>query len=208
MSKRAQDEKHDSAVAGEYPSCGDGQPRTWRNEPMKKTKKANQTDSRTRRISRHSLRSALLDNLGSSVLELALIMPVFVMMFMMAVEGGRMAYFGIEVSNAARAGVAYAAQSTATSTSTSAIKTAASNDAPDLTSISALTVTPSLACQCANGTSFTTISCGTASTTCVSPSHTIKYVQVNTSAQVSSVLKYPGLPTTYNLQGQAIMRIE
>jgi Flp pilus assembly protein TadG len=178
---------------------------------MKKTKRTSQTDSQDKRaqwISRLSLRSALLDNRGSSVLELALVMPVFVMMFMMAVEGGRMAYFGIEVSNAARAGVAYAAQSTATSTSTSAIQTAASNDAPDLTSISALTVTPILACQCANGTSFTTISCGTASTTCVSPSRTIKYVQVSTSAQVSSMLRYPGLPTTYNLQGQATMRIE
>jgi Flp pilus assembly protein TadG len=175
---------------------------------MKKTKETRQTASHTQRIRRHSLRSVLLDDLGSSVMELALIMPVFVMMLMMTVEGGRMAYYGIEVSNAARAGVAYAAQSTATSTGTSAIQTAASNDAPDLTSISGLTVTPSIACQCANGTSFTTISCGTASTTCVSPSRTIKYVQVNTSAQVNTVLRYPGLPTTYNLQGQAIMRIE
>ena len=119
-----------------------------------------------------------------------------------------MAYFAIEVSNAAGAGVAYGAQSTATSTQTTAIQTAAANDAPNLTKIGTLTVTSAIACQCANGTSFTSISCGTANTTCVSPSRTIKYVQVNTSAPVNSMFKYPGLPTIYTLQGQAVMRIE
>jgi hypothetical protein len=31
---------------------------------------------------------------------------------------------------------------------------------------------------------------------------------VNTSAPVNSMFRYPGLPTSYTLLGQAVMRIE
>jgi Flp pilus assembly protein TadG len=175
---------------------------------MKKMTQPDLQEKRTWRIGWPQLRSALKDTLGSGVLELGLIMPTFALLLVVAAEGGRMAYFAIEVSNAARAGVAYGSQSTATSTQTTAIQTAASNDAPNLTRIGTLTVTSSIACQCASGTSFTTITCGSVSTACISPSHAIKFVQVNTSAPVSSMFRYPGLPTIYTLQGQAIMRIQ
>jgi Flp pilus assembly protein TadG len=155
-----------------------------------------------------ALRTALRDNLGSAVLELGLVMPTLALLLVVAAEGGRMAYFAIEVSNAAGAGAAYGAQSTATSTMTTAIQTAAANDAPNLTRIATLTVTSAIACQCTDGTSFTSISCGTSSTTCVSPSRTIKYLRVNTSAPVGGLFRYPGLPTIYTLRGQAVMRIE
>ena len=175
---------------------------------MKITTQAGPQHARPRTLGRLPLRSILKDTLGSGVLELGLIMPAFALLLVVAAEGGRMAYFAIEVSNAARAGVAYASQSTATSTQTTAIQTAAANDAPNLTKIATLTVTPSIACQCANGTTFTTISCGTASSTCTSPSRTVKYAQVNTSAPVNSMFRFAGLPTIYTLQGQAVMRIQ
>ena len=43
--------------------------------------------------------------------------------------------------------------------------------------------------------------------TAVSPSRVVKYVQVSTSATVNSMFNYPAIPTSYRLQGLAVMRI-
>jgi hypothetical protein len=125
-----------------------------------------------------------------------------------------MEYFSIEATNAARAGAAYAAQGTAfaATTNLAAIQTAAENDAPDLTSVSTLTVTSSTACQCDNAGVFTptgtTESCTVAASTCLSPGRVITYVQVNTSAPVSTIWSWPGFPSSITVLGQAIMRIK
>ena len=57
------------------------------------------------------LRRNLRENSGQAFVELALVLPIFILLLVGAAEVGRLAYASIEVSNAARAGVAYAAQS-------------------------------------------------------------------------------------------------
>jgi Flp pilus assembly protein TadG len=162
-------------------------------------------NKRARPIGTLTLRAALADNFGGALVDLAAIIPIFSLLLIGMFEFGRLAYFSIEVSNAARAGAAYAAQSDATSTYTAGIQTAAQNDAPNLTNITTLTVTPTTVCQCDNSGTFTTMTSCTA--TCSSPGRVITYAQVNTSASVGGVISLPQFPISYTLTGQAIMRV-
>jgi hypothetical protein len=129
-------------------------------------------------------------------------MPMFTVLLAGAADFARLAYAGIEVSNAARAGVQYGAQNRITAMDIAGMKLAATNDGPDVTSMSA---TASNSCVCTSGA---TITCANAATACVAPARTLQYVQVNTTAAVRTLFHYPGLPATFNLTGQASMRVE
>ena len=150
---------------------------------------------------------------GSALVELAVVAPIFILLMVGAADFGRVEYFSLEASNSARAGVAYAAQGSTFATNSSAIQTAARNDAPNLTNVATLTVTSNPVCQCNNAGVFTTIgttasACASATASCVSPSRVINYVQVHSSAPVSTIFTYPGFPSSFTVQGQATMRIQ
>jgi Flp pilus assembly protein TadG len=138
---------------------------------------------------------------GSSILEVSLLMPLFVVMLLGAVQFGWLAYYSIEVKNAAYAGASYGAENHATASNTAAIQLAAADDAANL---SAMTVTVTNSCVCSDGT---TITCADAVANCTSPARIVEYVQVNTSATLNSLFSYH-FPSSYALQGQAIMRVE
>ena len=140
---------------------------------------------------------------GQALVELALVLPVFILLLVGAVEVGRLAYASIEVSNAARAGVAYGSQNHTTASDTVNIQLAATKEAPNITSLQTPVVTQ--VCSCSNGTSIT---CANAGTTCVSPAHIIEYVQVKTSAPVNTLFHFPGIGSTVTFRGYAIMRVE
>jgi hypothetical protein len=72
----------------------------------------------------------------------------------------------------------------------------------DSLNISGLSATPTHFCKCGDGSASTC-----AATDCAS-SHIVLYVQVNTSAAVNPLIYVPGLPKSYTLRGQAIMRVE
>jgi len=161
----------------------------------------------------------LQSDTGSAFVELALVLPLLTLVLIGAVELGRIAYFAIEVSNAARAGVAYGAQGPTTAVDTSNIKNAAQLDAADVPS---LTVTSSTSCVCetvntSTGAMITTnmADCSTmAATLCpaLAPSSgnrniQVNYVEVSTSANVSTMFRYPGIPTSFTLSGFSKMRV-
>jgi Flp pilus assembly protein TadG len=150
-------------------------------------------------ISKLGRRMAIRDTIGQSLIELALVAPLFILLLIGAAEFGRLAYAGIEVSNAARAGVQYGAQSHTTASDNSGMQLAATNDAANIAGVSA---TATHSCSCADGSSSTC-----AATDC-SASRIIEFVQVNTTATVDPLLYYPGLPHTFTMRGQAIMRVE
>lgn len=150
-------------------------------------------------------RAAKRDDLGQALVELALLFPVFILLLLGAAEFGYLAYAAIEVTNAARAGVAYGAQSHITASDYSGMQTAATNDGPNLGGLSA---TATNFCACSSAPS-TQVSCSTVLASCsTAPLHTLEYVQVNTTAAISPLFNYPGLSKTYTLTGQAIMRVE
>ena len=180
---------------------------------MSSIHRQNSGSTQTGRIRNLLLRLVLGESRGSALVELAVVSPIFILLMVGAADLGRVEYFSIEASNSARAGVAYAAQGSTFSTNTSAIQTAAKNDAPNLTSVTTLTVTSNPVCQCDNAGVFTTIgstasACASAAASCSSPSRVINYVQVNSSAPVSTIFTYPGLPSSITVQGHAIMRIQ
>jgi Flp pilus assembly protein TadG len=157
-------------------------------------------------ILRHNLR----ENSGQAFVELALVLPIFILLIVGIAEIGRLAYASIEVSNAARAGVAYAAQSHTTAQDSANIQLAATRDAPNITT---LTATPSYSCSCESlGGVFTAPgSCAgisTAAGSCPTPSRIVLYVQVTTSAPVNTLFHYPGIPNSLTLRGFANMRVE
>jgi Flp pilus assembly protein TadG len=155
-------------------------------------------------------RGHLQEDKGQAFVELALVLPIFILLLVGAAEIGRLAYASIEVSNAARAGVAYAAQNHTTAQDSTNIQTAASSDAPNITT---LTATPTYSCSCESTTGGMTApgSCtgiSTAAGSCPSPSRIVLYVQVTTSAPVNTLFNYPGIPSSITLRGFANMRVE
>jgi Flp pilus assembly protein TadG len=157
-------------------------------------------------------RISIHDDSGQAFVELALVLPMLILLIVGGVEIGRLAYADIEVSNAARAGVAYAMQSHTTASEDDAIETAAKQDAPNLPGL-IVDKPATLTCYCETKAGVTTAfpSCdpGVANTTaCPSPSVIVEYVQVNTHASIDTVFHLPAIPNTVTLRGTAIMRVE
>jgi len=137
---------------------------------------------------------------GQSVLEVALLAPVLLLMLVGAIEIGRYAYFAIEATNAARAGVQYGAQNLIDSKDLAGITTAAQNDAPELAS---LNVSARNLCACSTNPSHYV---GCPAKHC-GAGHAVVFLEVGTTAQVPSLFHYPGLPATFTANGKAIMRV-
>ena len=137
---------------------------------------------------------------GMAIVEFAILVPALMMLLIGLVEMGRFAYYSIIVANAARAGAQYGAQSLATAADSNGMTQAALNDGQNITGLSVPTP-PSNFCQCADG------GASTCEATDCSSSHRLTYVQVDTRGTYSSLFNYPGLPSTFTVNSQAIMQV-
>lgn len=159
---------------------------------------------------------------GSAFVELALVLPLLSLVLVGAAELGRIAYFAIEVSNAARAGAAYGSQNSSTAandaTHQGLVKSAALADAPELAQVAGSSFQATVAtledCETVNSDGSVTESVpvpypmATACTSITGQTNTIvNYVKVTTTAQVSTMFRYPGIPTSFTLSGSAQMRV-
>jgi Flp pilus assembly protein TadG len=135
---------------------------------------------------------------GQASVELALSLPLLLMMFLVVVETGRAFYIAISVANAARAGVQYGSQSLTTAADNAGMQTAATNDAPNLVGMTAIATH---FCICSDGSSSTCLA-----TDCAS-SHRLLYTQVNTSASYTPLINFMGVLPSMAVPGQAIMRV-
>ncbi len=134
---------------------------------------------------------------GSALIELALLLPVFVMLLVGSIDFGRAFYASIEVASAAQAAACYGTQQPS---DLAGMRAAAALDASEINN---LTTNVSTGCQCADGSSVQP-GCQSPPTSCTA--NIVTYVQVTTSSTYSPMLHYPGLPATFNLQGNARMR--
>lgn len=134
---------------------------------------------------------------GQALVETALIFPILLALLIGAAEFARVAYAAIEITNAARAGAQYGAQSGYTVSDTTGIATATSKDAANVTG---LVTTSTIACVCSDGTASTC-----ANTDCAN-SHTEEILTVNTQATIDPLIHVPGLPPTYILKGKAVQK--
>jgi Flp pilus assembly protein TadG len=145
-------------------------------------------------------RSAWRTEAGQSILEIALALPIFILMFCGMVDLGRWIFLGIEVSSAARAAVQYGSLNRITAVDNAGMTEAANSDTPD---IAGLIVTPKPFCQCSN-------SLGT-NAVCVLGScpnnRLILFLEVDTSATYVPWARYPGIASSIAVNSKAVMRV-
>jgi Flp pilus assembly protein TadG len=135
---------------------------------------------------------------GQTAVELALALPLLVVLLMFVAEFLRIYYTAIELNNAARAGVQYGINSPANAADVQGMQQAALNDGSDITG---MTATASQYCECSNGSS---VSCGTANAC----SDERVYVEVDTTATFNTLTDWPGIPKSIALSGRAVMRAQ
>jgi Flp pilus assembly protein TadG len=143
---------------------------------------------------------------GQSLVEIALTLPVLIALLVGAAEFASVAYVAIEVSNAAKAAVAYGAQSPTTVSDTTGIQNAAILDASNIT-LTSSNVTVSTLGVCSSGASCTG---APNNTTCTNTDcqtnagdHIETILTVGTSYTFKPAVHLPGLPASYTLRGHA-----
>jgi Flp pilus assembly protein TadG len=133
---------------------------------------------------------------GQTVVELAMLLPLLLVLCVGVIEIGRYAYFDILIANAARAGAQYGAQSLIQAADLNGITAAAQNDG-----LNGMTVTAIQECGCPGGTP------GACPTT--APCAQQVYVQVTASDTYNSLFGFRWLPvpTQLNLSSTVTMRV-
>ena len=153
---------------------------------------------------------------GQAMLEVALVLPILLILALGVIEIGRYAYIVILVGNAARAGADYGAQSHLQSIDTTGIQNAAYYDFAGTTSSSTiktngqlysnLTVTSAVSCGCDSGGTITSYGCTTATYanagTCATGNWVV-VVSVTASGTFNSLFRYPGIPATLSVSKTA-----
>ncbi len=118
---------------------------------------------------------------AQSLIELALLMPLFILILLGSATFAQFAWASVLTSNAARAGASFGAQNPANAGNTGGIQAAATADSINL---SGLTTTSGVTCVCSSGATigncFTT-----ALTDCPAPATITDYVTVNTTSTIS-----------------------
>lgn len=138
---------------------------------------------------------------GSSLVELALLLPVFTLMLLGVVDLGRAYYLAIEVSHSASMGALYGSRNP---TDVSGMQTAAVADAADVPGFRASNVTVTTGCECSDGSS-PSIGC---SAVPACSSNKVTFVKVRTAFTYQTLFPYPGLPGTIQLTGSSQVRAE
>jgi Flp pilus assembly protein TadG len=135
---------------------------------------------------------------GSSLVELALLTPLFLLLLMGATDFGRAYYLTVELAGAAHAAALYGAQDP---TDTTGMQAAAQDDAPDVPNLSV--GTPTYGCECADSSNYSA-SC-TSTPSCPSNNEVYR-VNVTVTAIYTPLFSWPGIPSSMTFSSSASMR--
>jgi len=135
---------------------------------------------------------------GGAIAETALTAPFLALLIFGSVEFARVAYAAIEVTNAARAGVSYGAQSGLTASDTAGITWAATHDGVNIPGMTVSTPVIGYACSDNNAPVGTPPACTHAG------AHLVETVTVQTQVTMDPLVHIAGLPRTYTLYGTAV----
>lgn len=139
---------------------------------------------------------ALISSEGASFVELALVLPVFMLMIIPVIDLGRGFYAAIEVASAAHAGAMYGLENPS---DTAGMIQAAKSGASNLASV---TATATYGCECSDGTSPVASCTSTPSCTY----NYVTYVDVTVTSPYSTAFGYPGLPSSMNITREFRLR--
>jgi Flp pilus assembly protein TadG len=145
----------------------------------------------------HFVRHCFIDGEGSSFIELALVLPLLLLIFIPAVDLGRAFYAAIEVSSAAEAGAMYGVQNPS---DVAGMESASTSGASNLSGISA---TATYGCECSDGTS----SVASCTTPPACTYNYVNYIDVVVTAPYATTFNYPGLPSSMNISRETRMRV-
>jgi Flp pilus assembly protein TadG len=144
-------------------------------------------------------RSAYRRQGGAAIVELAFVLPLLLLLFLGAMDFGRVMYWSITLTHAARAGAQYGVQSTAIADKSTAIRAAALAEAQD---IGAIGVNSRRYCLCPPQTSVVCTS------TCSGYGPPRVFVEVTTDATFRTLVPWPGIPATVPMVRTASMRLQ
>ena len=149
----------------------------------------------------------LKDQRGTQLVEMAVLSPFLVLLAMGATDFARVSYTSITLANAARTGAQYALQSSTHATKTSAIQTAACNEADDLdpSTNCVITVTSQRTCRCPGASGV--VACG-ATPACTANAPKEVYATVTASKTFNTLVNYPGIPASVPMTRTATLRIQ
>jgi Flp pilus assembly protein TadG len=142
---------------------------------------------------------------GVAMAEFALMLPLFVLLLVGIIELGRLAYFTIQVGNAAHAGAQYASLSH-TNTAVSAAALADGQNTID----PAMAATYNSVCACWNpATQTETVPTAAACSAQCTGGYRITYAQVTVKGTIKTLFNYGalGLPSSWAVSRTSIMRV-
>ena len=158
-----------------------------------------------------SLRARLRSEAGGALVELAVALPVVVVIFAATIDFARVFYTSMALTDAARAGVQYGALNAANATDIAGMQTTATS----ATNTTGLTAVASRKCQCAtdDGVFSDTSPVNDCSSLCpggggLSPKHLVVTVTVTTTKTFTTVITgFPSIPSSVDLTRTATMRV-
>ncbi|HEY2105136.1 MAG TPA: TadE/TadG family type IV pilus assembly protein [Candidatus Binataceae bacterium] len=136
------------------------------------------------------------------MLELALVLPVLVVLLLAALDFARMFNRSMAVTDAARAGAQWGAQNGASAVNLLGMEQAACNSMADLPCTPGTNTTASSFCQCAGSSG---------AISCTSPggcSNVQNFVKVTATSTFQTVIAYPGLPSSVPLTASVTMQVQ
>jgi Flp pilus assembly protein TadG len=136
---------------------------------------------------------------AQSLVELALLTPLFLLLLFGVVDFGQAFYVANEIAGAAHAGAIYGSQNP---NDTSGIETAVRDGAPDVTNLSV--GTPTYGCECANGTGYS-VNCSI-TPTCLGGLNVVYRVNLTVTDTYTPIVPFPGIPSSISLSSSASMR--
>lgn len=168
---------------------------------------------------------------GQSLLEVALMLPMLMLLLLGVIEMGRYMYIYILVGNAARAGAAYGSEGVRqSSTKDPGVQTAAQHDYQLVTdpkapggsngqALGSLTVTWTNVCGCDSGGTLSPnpptapycnappVGSNSTAGSCTGTGHWVVMVSVTASGTYNSLFNYPGIPSPITISRTATMRV-
>ncbi len=150
------------------------------------------------------------------MVELAVSIPLLMIVIAGAIDFGTACYVAIEVTSAARAGAQYGAQNATTMQDITGMIQAAKNEAQQIGTVCSRGKTcwsgagstypqAAFGCECADGTVITpnNVTCSN----CSAGNHWVNYVTVTTQAIYYPMIPWPGISNSYTFNGYAKMRM-
>jgi Flp pilus assembly protein TadG len=185
----------------------------------------NQNHSAQAQVRAVSLPQRFRAQSGQTILELALLLPVLLVLVFGVLEMGRYMYIDILVGNAAHAAAAYAATHPGDvfASGYGGITTAANNDFENngegtMSGVTPnLAVTASLVCGCDSsgsvtqyysGSSCSTLSQSDIDADCSGSGNWVSTVSVTASGTYQALFQYPFVPTSISISKTAVMRVQ